>query len=257
MTRALTRSHFPCSRLVRTLTDLTVLEADEPGAGFADRLSQWVGFADAIGLCAVHSESPAAAPPARVGKSSPARDGIDEEFARARLALENSIRMSCRPGAGKARLELPMPMAGASVKEASAYGPYRRFHAAQQRDMELTVRALRARFREKIAVDAPGLGQLVDLDEAMEAILGEREAKLLATVTSLLEKRFGQLLRSAHQAAAAAGLEDSPALWMKPGGWLLGFCQELEMVLLAELELRLQPALGLIEAWNNERTKLT
>jgi hypothetical protein len=252
MTRALTRSHFPCSRLIRTLTDLSVLETDEPGAGFADRLSQWVGFADAIALCAVHSER--AAPSV---KSSQARAGIAEEFARTRLALENSIRMSCRPGAGKARLELPMPMAGASVKEASAYGPYRRFHAAQQRDLELSVRALRASLREQIAVDEPGLSQLVDLDQAMEAILGEREGKLLATVTSLLEKRFGQLFRSAQQAAAAAGQEDSPALWMKPGGWLLGFCQELETVLLAELDVRLQPALGLIEAWNNERTKLT
>jgi hypothetical protein len=235
---------------VRTLTDLSVLKTDEPGAGFADRLSQWVGFADAIALCAVHSER--AAPS---GQSSLARPCIAEEFARMRLAMEDAIRLSCQPGTGKARLELPVPMTGASVKEASAYGPYRRFHAAQQRDMELSVRALRARFRERIALDAPGLGQLVNLDEAMEAILGEREARLLATATSLLEKRFGQLLKAAQQAAAAAGQEDAPALWMKPGAWLLGFCKELETVLLAELDLRLQPTLGLVEAWNNERTK--
>jgi hypothetical protein len=45
---------------------------------------------------------------------------------------------------------------------------------------------------------------------------------------------------------------DDPALWMQPGGWLANFCRELQGVLLAELDLRLQPTVGLIEALSNE-----
>jgi hypothetical protein len=46
---------------------------------------------------------------------------------------------------------------------------------------------------------------------------------------------------------------DQPALWLQAGGWLAHFCQELHTVLLAELDLRLQPTLGLVEALQNEK----
>ena len=39
---------------------------------------------------------------------------------------------------------------------------------------------------------------------------------------------------------------------MKDGAWLARFCHELQTVLLAELDLRLQPTLGLLEAYQKE-----
>jgi hypothetical protein len=53
----------------------------------------------------------------------------------------------------------------------------------------------------------------------------------------------------------AAQQEDKPALWMQPGAWLERFCGELKAVLLVELDVRLLPTVGLIEAMNNEKTK--
>jgi len=41
---------------------------------------------------------------------------------------------------------------------------------------------------------------------------------------------------------------------MNEGAWLARFCHELEAVLLAELDVRLQPTVGLIEALQNEKT---
>ena len=74
---------------------------------------------------------------------------------------------------------------------------------------------------------------------------------MLATLPSLMEKRFNQL-RKAYLHTQPA--DDKPALWMQPGAWLARFCTELQTVLLAELDLRLQPAVGLLEALHNQTT---
>ena len=41
-----------------------------------------------------------------------------------------------------------------------------------------------------------------------------------------------------------------PGWWLQPGAWLHTFCQDMRAVLLAELELRLQPVAGLLDALN-------
>ena len=52
--------------------------------------------------------------------------------------------------------------------------------------------------------------------------------------------------------SAACLQTDDPAMWMRPGAWLANFRDELLEALLAELDVRLQPAMGLIEAFSNE-----
>jgi hypothetical protein len=93
---------------------------------------------------------------------------------------------------------------------------------------------------------------LAALDEALDRILTARERQLLATLPSLLERRFQQLLAAHQRALLDSGQADEPLLWMQPGGWLAIFCEELQAMLIAELDLRLQPTLGLIEALHNE-----
>ena len=77
------------------------------------------------------------------------------------------------------------------------------------------------------------------MDAAFEGILIEREKKLLTTLPSLMERRFKQLQTERSQQE----------------GWLARFGQELQTVLLAELDLRLQPTLGLLEAFNDQTTQ--
>lgn len=257
MTRALQRTNFHSSDLIRTLDELAVMNIDEPDGDFAEKLGQWIDFADAITLCAVHNACTAIPPGMKSGAQPFARAAIAQDFDRMRVVLENSIKVSCSPNAGQTRLALPIPKLGTPIEDASAYEPYRRFHLAHQRDMELSVRLLRANVREQIAKVSSRLKQLADFDATLDGILRERENKLLSTVALRLKMRFDQLLKAHQQTLASAQQEDSPDLRMKAESWLTRFCSELETVLLAELDLRLQPTVGLIEAFNHENRKHT
>ncbi len=131
---------------------------------------------------------------------------------------------------------------------AAAYTPYRRFYEAHQRDMELSIRPLRFNVRETVAKASPGLAKLTELDAVLEKILHERERQLLSKVAVLLKKRFEQLYKEHQQKLIALQQADNPAGWTQAGGWLARFCNDMQMLLLAEVELRLQPTIGLMEA---------
>nr|WP_295772884.1 DUF3348 domain-containing protein [Rhodoferax sp.] len=252
MTRALTRTNFHNSQLIRTLADLAVLETTGPAAAFGEKLGLWIGFADAIALTGVHNtntveDAPEAALPV-------AGASLGDEFAKMRAGLESAIFKSQAPNTGRTRAELTLPKLEGPLDDVKAYAPFRRYHQAHQRDMENNVRSLRAKVRDGVAKASPALKKLTALDAAFDGILAEREGRLLATVPSLLEKRFNHLRRAYLQTLRdTPQTDDNPDLWMKPGAWLARFCAELQAVLLAELDLRLQPAVGLLEAFQHDK----
>jgi len=252
MTHALPRTDFTSSGLTRLLAGLSIVEASGSRQFPAERLGEWLDVAAAITLHAAHSAggaSPRAVPPVVHPGAAVA---VEEEFGRVRAALADAITTSCSPAGVGTRIRLPTPKADAAPELAAAYGPYRRFHLAHQAEMEPGIRALRSRVRHALAAASTGLRQLAALDEALDRILAGRERQLLATLPSLLERRFQKLLVAHQQALLASGQADAPELWMQPGGWLAAFCEELQAVLIAELDLRLQPTLGLIEALQDE-----
>lgn len=256
MTRALPRTNFNSSRLTRFLADLDLMAANVPGPAFAERLGEWLNAADAMRLYAAHNAGAGAQDASAAARlATPA--ALGEECARLRTALTDGIVQSCTPG-GATRIRLPLPDPNAPADIAADYEPYRRFHLAQQRDMELAIGPLRGRVRAALTQAAPALGKLAALDAALDGILSGREGKLLAAVPALLERRFAQLRAAHRQALAAAQQVDDPAAWLQPDGWLAHYCQELQAALLAELDLRLQPLTGLIEAFaafGNEVTR--
>ena len=248
MTRALPGTNFNSSRLTRFLADLSIVDDGGSKQAFAERLGQWLNFADAITLTAAHGTTSSAAAPALRSVTATELEG---EFAAARTALANSITASCSPLAGEARIKLPAMPPGAAI-EALAYEPYRRFYLAHQGDLEAGVRPLRNKARQALARAGQKSRQLASLDGALDKILSARERQLLATVPALLERRFALLAGAHRQRLAETGQPDDPTRWGAPGGWLADFGKELTMVLLAELDLRLQPTVGLIEALSNE-----
>ena len=226
MTRALARSHFHRSSLIRVLSDLAMVEAG-PGGAFAEKLGQWVDIASAITLRAVHNTgvaSPAAPKAPKFGSA------IGEEFDRVRAALAQAI----------AKTDFPKP--GGPLDVAPSFEPYRRHYAAQQRDMALKIPRLQARVREVLAGACPALQQLVALDEVFVTMLSEREDKLLSRLPALMEQRFKHLYQQQEQTAQPSD------------DWLVRFGHEFQTVLLAELDVRLQPTLGLLEALAHEKT---
>ena len=244
---ALTRTHFHSSSLMRVLADLDVAGNAAAGSAFAEKLGLWVSFTEAIALSAVHNQSYAAPSRGRLAT----RAALEDEVAKTRAGLINLITRRGTLAGGKVHIKLPEPPDTTPVG-AAAYEPYRRFYTAHQREMEASLSPLRAKVRTALASLSPALQQLSALDAALDKILYERESKLLTKVASLLQKRFVHLLRTHQQAIQESGRTDEPRLWMKNGAWLARFCHELETVLLAELDLRLQPTLGLLEAYQNE-----
>lgn len=251
MTKSLPRTNFNSSRLLRLLAHLSIDDAAESKQAFAERLGQWLDLSDAIALHAAHKASAWNSSAAQSGVQSLAGVAVEDEFTRVRTALVNSIRTSCSPHTGDPRMTLPTPEPGAALEIAAAYEPYRRFYLARQGAMESVVRPLRASVRQALARASARLKQLAALDEALEKILCVREHQLLSTVPLLLGRRFEQLLQAPQQPLADARQAAAPALGMPAQGGLADFGKELQWVLLAELDLRLQPTVGLIEALRN------
>jgi hypothetical protein len=225
-------------------------EAADQGSEFAEKLGQWVHFADAITLSAVHSDGIASVPVMLPERQSATRTAVAAEFDRIQALLVNSITQSCLPGKGKTHIKLPAPPFDLPLDLKAAYAPYGRFYDAHQRDMEMSIQPLRVNVRAALAKLSPALRKLAELDAMFEKILRDRERQLLAKIPVLLKQRFAQLFNEHQQKLADVQQPDKPAGWMQTGGWLARFCHDMQMLLLAEMELRLQPTMGLIEACN-------
>jgi hypothetical protein len=252
MTRAVPRTNFHSSQLIRSLADLGLVDAAEAGNEFAEKLGQWIHFADAIALSAVHNDSVASMPRMQPGAHAEVHTAASAEFDRIQTFLVNSINRSFSPKLGRTHIQLPIPELELPMNVASAFAPYRRFYESHQRDMELSIQPLRTNVRESLAKASPRLRKLAELDVAFEKILRDRESKLLAKVPALLRKRFEQLFKAHQKKLADAEQVDNPAGWVQAGGWLAQFLKDMHMLMLAEVELRLQPTMGLIEALNTQ-----
>ena len=109
--------------------------------------------------------------------------------------------------------------------------PWRERHLELQRQMEMMIAPLREHVRQALGRASPRLRKLAALDLALQDALAARTQALLPTLPALLERRYAQL-------RATQSLERFPADWRQ--------------ALLAELELRLAPVTGLVEALTNE-----
>lgn len=206
---------------------------------FAERLSLWLNAFDAIGLQAAHQSIKAVTAPA--SRNTPAArrgqaQSPEADLQRVRSALANAIAQD------------PLTLATADAD----YSLYRQRHGELQRHMEQMIGPLREHVRQVISRRSARLRQLAALDAALEQWLTPREQAVLPAVAALAERRFEQLRREDRQAIEASGAHDDPARWREPGGWLHAFERDWRQALLAELDLRLEPVAGLVEALGNE-----
>ena len=246
MTNGLQRTTFNRTHLVRILSEITT-EAIDPKYDFGERLGQWLDFSDALVLF-----SALGADVARSTQAQGAPIGSPlEQLARVRENLTTAIINDGVFSAGTARLRFPTPLPQATAKEAADFSPYHRFYLAHQRDMSNAISALRSNARKALGELSPAQRKLAQLDASFENALLVRERNLLANIPILLARRFTQRYQE-HQAALAPGSIDDPAAWTSPGSWLAAFCHDTQAMLLAELDLRLKPASGLIAALGQE-----
>lgn len=230
------RSTFGHSKLVRQFGEWLPVDAEAPGMDFAERMSLWFSAFDAIRLQSVHQSVRAVDASAPRRGAAPRATTLAADLQRVRGALANAIAQDPR-----ALYVAPLPSVETLRKRAKApaaddadpgYAPYRQRHQELQRQMEMMIGPLREHVRQAVARASARLHQLATLDAALEQMLAPREQALLPTATTLLAQRFAQL-READGGRAT-------------------FEQEWRQALLAELDLRLEPVAGLVDALAHE-----
>jgi hypothetical protein len=253
------RSDFSSSSLVRLLGPWAAADAPPSTMDVSERLGLWVSAFDAIGLQAAHQGIRAISSPLpRAGTAGGASDGasLRADVQRARAALAHAISQ---------------PIEGASEVDA-LYAPFQRRHLELQRQMDMMLRPLRDHVRLALARASAPLRQLATLDATIEQMLAPREQAVMPEAAALLERRF-KACRAEHAARATATPADTgadvppaqpvpardagrtapPAAAPDDAAWRAVFQAEWRAALLAELDLRLEPVQGLVEALCNER----
>jgi hypothetical protein len=225
------RTRYTSSALVRQLTRLTGAEAPAPKQGFAEALSHWLGWTDAISLSGALNTAPAG-----THASVSARQAA-EDVERIKLGLTRAIADACTaPGTAARGSRRPGAMPTESAPEAPTdYANYRHRYQSMQQAMEERIEPLRQRLRAQLAGASADGARLAAVDAVMEQVLAPREQLLMHGIsTQRLEKRFESLKPVGEDTA--------------PGPWLDTFRQDMHAVLLAELDTRMQPVEGLLAA---------
>lgn len=223
------------TRLVETLSELLQTDQKVSHAKFGERLGKLVDLSDSFAL----SDALYYISKIDIEQGDIRPENVIEHALAQRLALIQTIAKSFLPDS-KMRFKFPRPAEGTAPEELRNFGPYRRFYLVQQREIDDQVQSLRTYLRNSLSKMNTSLSQLAALDKAMDDTLLAQTGKLMSAIPSLIEKRFKDTLDQSHNIES---LE-----------WVDQFSRELQALLLAELEFRLLPVIGMVEAVNEEVT---
>ncbi|QFU76666.1 DUF3348 family protein [Halioglobus maricola] len=243
MTQALPQVSLGSSRLVRFLSDLSVSNTQISHRQFTERLGEWIDFSDSITLSDAHARELAVEDNAVADFSA----GITQEFLRARSTLIQAAMRSFFPSSGPARIKWPAATAQPPANTEEATAPYLKFYLAQQVDIDAKIRGLHLRTREASSGLSTRLERICAIDAALGDALVPRTRRYFSAVPALLKRRL-EFLFSEYQTAVTAGADSNEA-WAETREQ---YRRESQGLLLAEIEARLLPALGLIEELNEE-----
>jgi hypothetical protein len=176
MAKKTTRTGLTASALIRLLVSLSEphSRARETRVSFADALSQWTGWTDAIALSAA-LEKP-------VPQTAHPQQGEDPalpeqaELARVQTLLAHAIVREAQ-SAGRSALDSGL-----------GYSPFRQCYVARQQAMDVAVGALRERVRAVLAGVSGDLARLAAVDAAMAQALAPQERRLLAALPAQLDR---------------------------------------------------------------------
>jgi hypothetical protein len=239
MTQLPLNASASASRLLRFLSDWVDGDVATATPGFAERLGQLFDLPDSIRISSAHGKISSD----HFEPSTLSTDAVRDEFFRVRTSLIRSSLSRFAPGSRHTRNRFPVTDIAAPADEATDPEPYLAFYAALQRDIDFRSRNLQAALRESVAGFSPSLAQLCALDGALAAPLAAHNRRLFAAVPKLLQTRF-ELLLAEYRETTPPG-EHAPELWVNT---LKVLRNDMQGLLLAEIETRLLPSLGLIEA---------
>lgn len=224
---------------IRLLARLTDADVPSPRQSLSDRLSQWIDWTHAVALSTALDSRPETDP---FAESAPTAS-MEEDCARVRAALTRTVHgdPAFDPAARRGGAS-----ANAGAEEPADYLYFRQRYLFLQQSLDTGVGHLRARLRDALATRSTELARLAAVDAVTERALARRERKLLAAAPALLGPHFERLRANASATASPSTESGEPAT--VPDAWLDTFRRDMRNLLLAELDVRLQPAEGLLSA---------
>ncbi len=228
MKQELVRTGLDGSALVGLLAQLALIDRPAAAPSLVEGLGRWLGWKEAIPLSAVLQQAApgmaATVPASRAtSRATGATESANAEMLCQRLArVQSDLAQAILADRDTVR------------EDGNDFLPFRRRCLNLQHAMAAAVAPLRDQLRATVAQQSPAMAQLAALDAVMAQTLAPREQVLLALLPVLLEKHFLQLRSAPLQA--------------DQNRWLDTFRHDMHQLLLAELSLRLQPSLGLLEA---------
>lgn len=238
MASAPPRNRFARSTLIRLLSDLAAADVAESPLTVAERLGPWLDWTDAIALSTALQAPTSAAKVAPALAAKAARAAADE-LARVRSTLSRAITSDealCAPDAPGAA------EGSGEVKAPPDFTPYRLSCGLHQRAMTAAIGPLRQRVRAALAAASPALARLAAMDEVLDAAMTQRERHALGRVPALLERHAR--LRGQPGQVQVDWVEGTTGQAAEPAP--LG--ATVQRVLLAELDIRLKPIEGMMDA---------
>jgi len=217
-------------RLLQLLAQSGASHTDDPLPCCGERLGRLFGLSNTLTLdsaIAFRTRQPGM-------NQGPAIERVSQELANTRRALIRKISNY-----------------GSDVEptESVDFEPYLNAWLTLQRRVVAASRQLRDKTRKVMKDHNQNLARLAELDSAFDYAMAGYSSQSFAHIPKVLEQRF-QALIEAQQTPSEASQETGIA----PGDWLHRYCEEAQNLLFAELDVRLEPVLGLLEACHNEVT---
>jgi hypothetical protein len=254
------------SALVGLLAELALHDHPPQPPCFVQGLSAWLDWKVAIPLSAALQRQPLTRETAVPPGCAQTVAGAEAEFMQVRQVLELAIADAVGEALAEAQTEPAAQRREGAVAGAersmhttafgTSFAPFRRCFFSLQQAMERAVGPLRTQLRKLVQHHGgPEGARLAALDGAWADALAAREQALLAQLPLLLDKHFTRLRQQAvaigGPASASASVINASPDDLAPGGtppaWLARFSHDMHRLLQAELDLRLQPAQGLLD----------
>ncbi|WP_373079551.1 DUF3348 family protein [Zhongshania sp.] len=257
------------SRLQAMLSELALGGGELSHKNFAEKLGQLIDLSGSIALAeSLRGLQKLSFTPAAADVSA-LKNTFLSTRAEMLAFIRNSFITELHEGQdSSAPFILPRPNTETLTDPEAGFQAYQRFYNLHQSQLDHRVMVLRKQVQDALSGQSLQLAQLAELDRNLADKLGDYTRKVFASIPRLLAQRFYYLSQQyrevqdaqrSEQGGAAMNLElepelmsDSPALWIQKGAWLDNFFTEMQGLLLAELELRLMPVMGLFEALNAE-----
>ena len=219
------------SRLVKLMSELAQLNSSAYDYNLAERLGHFMGVSGSMNLALGLRALPVTA----FDETSESIDIVRKSVLDARERM--ILRIVESFSSSDSQNSVPSLANGVREEALRTFSPYQRYYTSQQIEMGVAIKAVREQLRKDMAGISLEMNRLASLDKVLEVNLETHVRKQFNTVTKGLELYFKtEITKQTGE--------------FELDQFLSPFYQKMRELLLAELDARMQPIFGLLEALN-------